>query len=397
MRFAHIADCHLGGWREPRMKEINHQAFNTVIDEIIEQEVDFLLISGDLFNTSFPDVDSLRLAIKRLKDLNGKGIRVYIIAGSHDYSPSGKTMLDIIEEAGLATNVVKGEVEDNKLKLKFTEDNPTGAKITGMLGKRGMLDRQYYESLERENLETEEGFKIFLFHTTVSELKPKRLEKIEGSPISLLPKGFDYYAGGHVHITRHENMDDYRNVVYPGPTYPNNFTELEELGMGSYYIYDEGDIRRKEIIPKGHESIKIDCANRKPDEVSRELRQKLSHTEDKIITLRMKGQLIGKLSEINFREIFDDAYSRGAYFIMKNTTAVSTEKLNEVKVKQGSMEEIEDEVINEHIGQISVDLDNETETTKKLIQNLDIGKEEGENKHDFEKRIIDTMDKILEE
>ena len=60
MRFAHIADCHIGAWREPLLRNANLQAFSRAVEICIEKKVDFVLISGDLFNTSFPSIDALR-------------------------------------------------------------------------------------------------------------------------------------------------------------------------------------------------------------------------------------------------------------------------------------------------------------------------------------------------
>ena len=110
-------------------------------------------------------------------------------------------MLDVLENAGLLINVCKGGVdEQNNLHLKFTINPKTKTKITGMLGKKGLLDKVYYQNLSLSDLEQESGYKIFLFHTTLSELKPKHLEKMESQPLSFLPQNFNYYAGGHVHL-----------------------------------------------------------------------------------------------------------------------------------------------------------------------------------------------------
>src|SRR3989338_1262560 len=131
MKFSHLADCHIGGWREPKLKNIAAEAFERAIDISIEQNVDFIVISGDLFNTSLPSIDGLKLVVKKLKELNDNYISVYMIAGSHDFSPSGKTMLDVLEQAGLVVNVAKGEEVNGKLRVKFTVEKKTGAKITG--------------------------------------------------------------------------------------------------------------------------------------------------------------------------------------------------------------------------------------------------------------------------
>ena len=97
MRFAHMADLHIGGWRDPLLRDIPLQAFAKACNICIREKVDFILLAGDIFNTSLPSIDSLKGMVKQLKRLREQGIPVYIVPGSHDYSPSGKTMLLNIE------------------------------------------------------------------------------------------------------------------------------------------------------------------------------------------------------------------------------------------------------------------------------------------------------------
>ena len=92
MKFAHIADCHIGSWKDQKLRDISLKAFTKAIDKCIQEQIDFILIAGDLFNTSLPAVDRLKTVTYKLKQLKDKNIPVYIIAGSHDFSPSGKTM-----------------------------------------------------------------------------------------------------------------------------------------------------------------------------------------------------------------------------------------------------------------------------------------------------------------
>ena len=84
-----------------------------------------------------------------------------------------------------------------------------------MLGKRGSLEKMYYEKLVTENLEKEDGYKIFMFHSGIDELKPKEMENIISQPLSLLPKGFDYYAGDYVHIVEDKQIEGYGKIAYP--------------------------------------------------------------------------------------------------------------------------------------------------------------------------------------
>ncbi len=400
MKFAHLADCHIGGWRDPKLKNIAAQAFEKAIDTSIEKNVDFVVISGDLFNTSLPSIDGLKLAVKKLKELKDKNIAVYMIAGSHDFSPSGKTMLDVLENAGLAINVAKGEEVDGKLKLNFTVDEKTGAKITGLLGKRGGLERGYYEGLLKEGLEKEEGYKIFLFHSLLSELKPKDMEKVDSQPLSLLPKNFNYYAGGHPHIVKDAKIDGYGTIAYPGPLFPNNFLELEKLGNGGFYIVEDDKVEFEPIQIYNTFNIKIESNHKTPEQITSEIMDQIKGKEfnDTIVTIRVSGVLeSGKPSDINFKDIFEKLYEKSAYFVMKNTNALVAKEFEEIKIDAKNVEDVEDKIIQEHLGQIKVDgldVGKEDELTKELMKVLSL--ERGDEKvADFEKRIKDEVNKLI--
>ena len=44
MKFAHLADCHIGSWREPELKELSIKSFEKAIDICIKEHVGFVLI-----------------------------------------------------------------------------------------------------------------------------------------------------------------------------------------------------------------------------------------------------------------------------------------------------------------------------------------------------------------
>lgn len=378
-------------------------------DLCIEQRVDFILISGDIFNTSLPPIDKLRLVVRKLRELRDANIPVYIIAGSHDFSPSGKTMLDVIEEAQLVTNVTRGSVEDGLLRLKFTVDKKTGAKITGMIGKKGMLDRKYYEVLDRASLEAEPGYKIFLFHTALSELKPKDLEKMDSSPVSLMPRGFDYYAGGHVHIVKEFSIQGYKMITYPGALFPANFKEIEQWKHGGIYIvesdmqgndtYTWNPIKLYDVI-----SLRHDCEHKRPADVQREIEQWIEANTasfpDAIVTLRLGGKLQeGKTSDIDFSALSELMLEKGAHVVLRNTTRLASPQFESVTVRQGTTKEMEESLIHEHAGQIPIcgmDAANEEELCRDLLAAFDIQKEEGEKVSEFEARLIQSARSVID-
>ena len=405
MKYAHLADLHLGSWREPKMRDLSIKAFLTAIDQCIKKEVDFILFAGDIFNTSLPSLDTLKIVTKKIKELKDKDIPLYVIAGSHDFSPSGKTMIDVLENAGLLKNVCRGKIhpETKELHLQFTVDQKTGAKLTGILGRKGQLDKTYYQNLHLENLEQETGYKIFMFHTTLSEMKPKHLEKIESQPASFLPKNFNYYAGGHIHHPTKIELEGYGTLAYPGALFPNNFAEVEKYSHGGYYLITiENQAQNIEWIPvkvMEHHDFMLNCNHKAPEVITFEILDHFEKTniQDTLTTIRLTGTLAkGKVSDINFNQIFAELYHKGAYFIMKNTSGLQSEEFEEIKISATNPETMEEEIIKEHLQQKKL-YNPETELfiTKNLLQILTTSKKEGETLSDFQERVIQEINKIL--
>src|SRR3989344_8984589 len=278
MKFAHLADCHIGGWRDPKLKELGIRSFERAVKVCIEENVGFVLIAGDLFNNSLPSIDLIKVTADILNMLKENDIDVYIIPGSHDFSPSGKTMLDVFEKAGLCINLFK--IENNKLKI--TKDS-SGIKLSGILGLMAGLDKTLYQNLDFSEIESEQGYKIFLLHTTIDEFKPKDMLS-EGEPLSSLPQSFNYYAAVHVHYLFDKKINN-GLLVYPGPTFPNNFKELEELKHGNFCIVDTEQEMKKV------DSYSINADNKSPLQVEESILHTIRDVKDKIILLRIAGTL----------------------------------------------------------------------------------------------------------
>jgi len=119
---------------------------------------------------------------------------------------------------------------------------------------------------------------------------------------------------------------------------------------------------------------------------------------DTIVTIRVSGVLeSGKPSDINFKDIFEKLYEKSAYFVMKNTNALVAKEFEEIKIDAKNVEDVEDKIIQEHLGQIKVDgldVGKEDELTKELMKVLSL--ERGDEKvADFEKRIKDEVNKLI--
>jgi len=403
-KFSHIADCHIGGWRDPRMKQLSVEAFENAIATSIEKKVDFVLIAGDLFNTALPDIDSIKAVIAALSRLRKKDILCYFIPGSHDFSPNGKTFLDVIEEAGLGINVYLPKIKDDKLSLRFFTDKKTNVKIAGMLGRKGQLESEDYDALDYTALEKEPGFKIFMFHTSITEMKPKELEMMTSFSVNILPAGFDYYAGGHVHIVKKYDSQKHKNVVYPGPLFPNSFSEFEKLKNGSFYIIEVNDkkinLEKIKIELKPIVIIEVNAESMTVEKLTIEIKNKIKEKklEDAIVLIRIYGTLSsGKLSDIDFNSLLAEVYNKGAYFVMRNTSKLFIKDIETKNIDLESSQDIEQELIKENKGQQENTFKDEARAIIDLMNAACSEKLEGEKTYDYESRVLSEIDKVIED
>jgi DNA repair protein SbcD/Mre11 len=383
VRFAHISDVHLGGWKQQLMQDLNFQSFQKAIDICIEKKLDFVLIAGDLFDSAYPPIEILKETFGVFRKLNESKIPCFIIAGSHDYSVSGKTFLDVLEKSGFCKNVFESEQIDESIIL-----NPTlyqGTAIYGYPGKKSSLE---IPELRKIKINDSPGmFKILMLHTTIDKAKGNL--PIDSLETELIPEA-DYYALGHLHIDF-----QYQNFVYPGPIFPNNFQELEDLGYGSFYIVDTDsleslqkvELRVKDVISF---NFNIKNAVTATDKIISEL--ELSNLEDKIILLRVKGELENsKHSDIDFKKIEEFAKNKGAYFVLKNTHDLKTNEL-ELDIEISNSENIEEETIKKYSDENPSDLNS---LIPSLLNSLSIEKQEDEKTETFNTRIIEEARRIL--
>ncbi|MCA9487540.1 MAG: DNA repair exonuclease [Nanoarchaeota archaeon] len=383
VRFAHIADVHLGGWRQPEMQDLNFKSFQKAIQTCIEKKVEFVLIAGDLFDTAYPPIEILKETFAEFRKLHDARIPCFIIAGSHDYSVSGKTFLDVLEKAGFCKNVFDAEEKNESIYLTPTLHQ--GIAIYGYPGRKSGLE---IPDIRRCKLNDAPGmFKIYMLHTTID--KAKGVLPIDSLETDNLPHA-DYYALGHLHIDF-----KYENFVYPGPVFPNNFSELETLKQGSFYIVDTEATQPMEKIDiklKKIETINVIVKNAlvATERIIQELDKR--DLNDKVVLLRLEGLLEDqKVSDIKFQKIEEFIKSKGAYFFLKNT--------HDLKVKEADMDiEIKetDDVEEESIKQYSEDNPSKfNDNVESLINALAVEKQEGETTEVFNTRLIEESQKIL--
>lgn len=364
------------------MRELPLQAFAAAVGRALEVKVDFVLLAGDFFDNSMPAVDVLRFAVEQLMRLKLAGVRVYAIAGSHDYSPTGKTMLSVLEAAGLLYNV----------HMKWAED-PSGARVFGVEGLRGGLDKEHFAKLADANSSpaAQARYNIFMFHSAVDEMCG-----MAGVKLAALPKGFDYYAAGHVHKPA-QQMHGNGTIVFPGPLFPSEFSELEQLGCGSFCIVDASKgapVVETEVIRLADiRMVSISCDGKSPQQIESEFLEELGRADvsGAIVLLKASGTLAaGKPTDISWSRISDAAQRSGARAV-KRSVHVTTKEAEVVKVEAtGGLEEIEQTVIAKNVENVG-----ERDVIMRLMSALAVEKGEDEKNAVYDDKIRSGAMKVF--
>ena len=205
MKFAHLADTHLG-YRQygliEREKDF-YEVFEKVIDKIIEEEVDFVIHSGDLFETARPSPMALLTFQKGLLKLKGAGIQMYAIAGNHDV---------VMRKGSIPPQVIF-----KKLGLKVISNiNPSYMHDDIFIAGLPFYPASHGKALKAKLAELSEKASnyeksILVMHQGIDTFLGYNYEL----EIADIPDNFNYYALGHVHKYVNGNFGKGK-LVYPG-------------------------------------------------------------------------------------------------------------------------------------------------------------------------------------
>ena len=393
VKFAHIADCHLGCWRQEELQALNFQSFQKIIQRCIDEKVEFILLAGDLFDSAYPSIEILKDSFAEFKKINDAGIPVYLIAGSHDFSASGKTFLDVLERAGFCNNVENYKIqEDGRIKLSPTMHGNIA--IYGYPGKKSGME---VEDLKKVYFEEMHPSTIFMLHTTIRDVVGTiPMEAIEKEKLPLA----NYYAMGHIHKIFEEQIANSR-YVYPGPTFPANFQELVDLKYGSFRIVEmDGQSTKTEFIQVplkevSYIEIELDNALTATQKIISDIDKQ--NLNDKIVLLRLKGILTqGKTGDIHFKEIEDFVRKKGAYSFLRNISQLKLRE-SEFEMESSGIEEVES-IERKIMGEYSEKNPNISfnKHLPQLMTALSMEKNEDEKSTTFEGRLLSELKTIFE-
>jgi DNA repair protein SbcD/Mre11 len=404
-KFAHLSDIHIGAFRQPELRGLVLDAFESALDLCLQERVEFVIMAGDIFDSNIPDLGSVRRAAKKIREVADSGIRFYAIYGSHDFSPNYSSIVDVLDGAGLFAKAESMSSSEGKVLLSFVQD-PSGPRLCGISGRKLSTDRDEYALLDRRKLEEEPGFKIFVFHGAIDELKPSSLEKMEGMPASFLPAGFNYYAGGHVHGHSVTSLPGHPNIAFPGPLFATDYSEILQLAHGDvrgFYVvdFDDEKVRRIEFRPvEVCEVVELhySAEGKTSGQAAKELAEVASkaNVAGKVVLLTVDGRLIdGKTSDIDFFALRRRLMASGPVIVLSSRSGLTSQEEAKERSPPRPVHATERELFEREIRRVESEEPNlrgEKGVTLALdlLKTLKEGRRENENKGEFEDRTAEA-------
>lgn len=239
MKFIHTADVHLGhpflglnNLSDDLLKQIEQAtfvSFTNLIDFALSEQVDFIIISGDLFDTQHQSVQVLDFLTTQFKRLVPENIKVYLSFGNHDFNQT-------IANFDFGSNVVlfKDEVE---VKQQITKQGETVNIVGFSYQKQHVTDKV----IEQFPMKTSGEFQIGMYHGSVDG---QNGQYAPFTVTDMLTKHYDYWALGHIH--KRQVLAKQPWIIYPGNLQGQNIKE--DGPKGFYYVTNHGQQLTTEFI-----------------------------------------------------------------------------------------------------------------------------------------------------
>ncbi len=211
VRFVHAADLHLDspfkGMRAVSpaiagpLREATFNTFDRIVDLCISEQVDALLVAGDIYDSADRSLRAQIRFIEGLERLDAAGIQSFICHGNHDPLDGWTARLRLPPSAhqfsaGIESVPIHGLEEVAVVGASFPQSNVTADLAANF------------------TRPPDARFAIGLLHCNVGAAS-EHATYAPTTVATLAASGFDYWALGHIH-TRQVLRERHPAIVYPG-------------------------------------------------------------------------------------------------------------------------------------------------------------------------------------
>lgn len=277
IKFIHTADIHLDSplkglevHDDAPVEEIRgatRRAFDHLIELAIEEDVDFLLIAGDLYDGDWKDYNTGLFFAARMGRLQKAGIKVFIVSGNHD----------------AASQITKAMPLPDNVTI-FSSKKPASVKIDAL----GVVihGQSYSRRAVTDNLVFQypgcdpDYLNIGMLHTSLTG-RPGHADYAPCSHDELKAKGYDYWALGHVHEREVVSEDPW--TVFPGNIQGRHIKETGTKGATLVTVEDGRivavEARELDVLRWARCTVDLSACET-PDQVFDTVRQALEQALD---------------------------------------------------------------------------------------------------------------------
>ncbi|BCS92925.1 MAG: DNA double-strand break repair protein Mre11 [Metallosphaera javensis (ex Sakai et al. 2022)] len=192
----HISDTHLGSRRynrDSREQDV-YDVFSQLIDVAIREHVRAIVHSGDLFDVYKPGNKSLKFFVDKVKILRDKGIDFINIPGDHD-TPKVRDEVYTQRLLGESLGLIKMLLGDQDPRYVEIDDGGVKVRVYGIRSMSTVFRDNLLNLLN--SLKPEGERNVLMLHQGFREMLP--YDNAWQLEIGSLPRGFQYYACGHLH------------------------------------------------------------------------------------------------------------------------------------------------------------------------------------------------------
>ncbi len=279
MKILHTADWHLGKKLHKHDLSKDHQMFlDWLINLIQEQNIDLLLISGDIFDLANPPIEARAMYYWFLRQMIQLKCKIIIIGGNHDSAqmldaPREILQLLDIKVVGGATNPIENEIVvlENLVvcAVPYLRDADLRQAIEGESGTSRIENvrlgiKKHYDTLAEICQEKYPNLpKIAMGHlyahgaSTSDSEREIQIGNEAGIDSDCFSKAFDYVALGHIH--RPQIIGGNERIRYSGSPIPLSFSEKNDQKIVLILEIAENQIQEVDTVevPKFRELKRI--------------------------------------------------------------------------------------------------------------------------------------------
>lgn len=254
MKFLHIADLHLGKqMNDVNLLEDQKAVLHQVIHIARDEEVDAVLIAGDVYQRTSPQAEAMALFDHFVSQLVEDGRKVFAISGNHDSALRLSYFSSLVRDAGVYVSEAYGG-ELQHVTLQDSEGEVTvwmlpflrpaqvrralpDEKVTSYQDAVAAVLRNANVDFSKQNVLMCHQFITGCEVCDSEELSVGTLDHIDGAVLD----GFDYVALGHIHKPQKVLRDTLR---YAGSPLKYSFSEaLHKKSVTIVDMLEKGEVR----------------------------------------------------------------------------------------------------------------------------------------------------------